>query len=179
MKKYIRQGAKVKIEAVGLDGSIIHHTMKRAVATLWTQQKGGEVLALVRTRGYMDPDDDPVEPWRVLVSPDDLYDPYAEHRELDRSLVVLNLLSEVASSLGSGGRVALTEALRTLINHDIGSEDILEMWRRSGEECEGLSARCVRMRYKAHEAIDREEEKEETYIADRLLTLSGPRQEKR
>jgi hypothetical protein len=172
MTRHIRQGARVKIEALGLDGSTILHTMERAVETIWTQEQDGEVLALVQTREDMD---DAVEPWRVLVDPDDLYDPDVWDGELDRSLVVLDIVAELGDVSGPA-RLACLAALRTMVEHDASPEALMDVWRRSGEECDSMSARCVRMAYRAHEAIDREEE---TYIADRLLTLSGPRKEKR
>ena len=183
MTRHIRQGARVKIEALGLDGSTILHTMERTVATIWTQEQDGEVLALVQTR--QDPDGGGarcrsacgrvVEPWRVLVDPDDLYDPDVWDGELDRSLVVLDIVAELGDVSGPA-RLACLAALRTMIEHDASPEALMDVWRRSGEECDSMSARCVRMAYRAHEALDREEE---TYIADRLLTLSGPRKDKR
>ena len=172
---YIKKGARVRIEALGLDGSTIPHVMRQATETILTQeQPDGEVLALVQN-----PDGEHVldlAPWRVLVSPEDLYDPDVWDGELDRSMVVLDIVSE-ASLTGPSGRQALLGALRTLIELDASPEALMDAWRRAGAGCDSVAARCVRMAYEAAQAIDKDEP--EIEIADRMLTLAGPRRKRR
>ena len=172
---YIKKGARVRIEALGLDGSTIPHVMRQATEAFFVQeQPDGEVLALVQNLDGEQALDR--TPWRVLVSPEDLYDPDVWDGELDRSMVVLDIVSE-SSSAGPSGRQALLGALRTLIELDASPEALMDAWRRAGADCESVTARCVRMAYEAAQAIDKDDP--EIEIADRMLTLAGPRRKRR
>lgn len=180
MTTYIKAGAEVQIQALGLDGSYICHDLRQAVKVLW---RGVEAGLLSHRRGWVMvqvASMDSGQVWTILVHPDDLVDPDVWDGDLDRGLVLLDILEEVNSIPAMAPRAAVKAALRSMVEQEWTPEAIIDAWTRSKTKRGSLSARCLRMAYAASQepgqAIPQDDEDDN--IADRMKTLSGPKEKR-
>lgn len=176
MTTYIKAGAEVQIQALGLDGSYIFHDLRQDVKVLWrgVEPAGGWVMAQAASM-------DSGQVWTLLVQPDDLVDPDVWDGELDRGLVLLDILEEVNSIPAMAPRAAVKAALRSMVEQEWTPEAIMDAWRRSKTKRGSLSARCLRMAYAASEEPGQsmqQQDDEDDNIADRMKTLSGPKEKR-
>ena len=170
MTTYIRAGAEVQIQALGLDGSYICHDMRQDAKVLWRGVEEADGWVGVQAASM-----DSGQVWTLLVHPDDIVDPDVWDGELDRGLVLLDILQE-ASDVAPSARRCLLAALRSMVEWDASPEAIMDAWRTAEKDCDSMAARCVRMAYCAAQSIARADGGED--IADRMKTLSGPKEKR-
>ena len=168
MTTYIKAGSEVQILALGLDGGYICHDIRQDVEIIWRSAET-EDSVLVQAQSS---DTDQI--WTILLHPDDLVDPDVWDGELDRGLVLLDILQEV-EDVAPSARLCLLAALRSMVEHDASPEAIMDVWRTAAKDCDSMAARCVRMAYCAAQSIARADEDD---IADRMKTLSGPKEKR-
>ena len=191
MTTYIKAGSEVQILALGLDGGYICHDIRQDVEIIWRSAET-EDSVLVQAQSS-----DTEQIWTILAHPDDLVDPDVWDGELDRGLVLLDILQEVNSIPAMAPRAAVKAALRSMVEQEWTPEAIMDAWRSSKTKRGGLPARCVRMAYAASQELGRaihgprpewgdasreaaawHAADEGDNIADRMKTLSGPKEKR-